>query len=251
MKKLALYFSALALAMGVTSLNAQQPQFKFFGQGSNVFNAALAKLFGDVKAFSCDAVVEAKDNSNGSMVTAPMKFSMLNGVYRMEINITEMKSAQMSPQAVAMMTQLGMDKFISITRPAQGKTLVIFPNLQAYTEQTLPAGEFDPEKIEIASEALGNETVNDHACVKNKISFTDSEGKDYQGFTWTAKDLKNFPVKMQFVDDDGTVEMSYQNVKLANPPESDFEAPDNFKKYDDMQSLMQGVMARNFNSSTK
>ena len=104
---------------------------------------------------------------------------MSNSETRFEMDMTEIKGGNMPPQAAAQMKQMGMDKMITISRPDKNTTCMIYPGLQAYVENPIqdadaakPASDFKSETTE-----LGKETVDGHACVKNKVVVTDSSGK--------------------------------------------------------------------------
>jgi hypothetical protein len=91
---------------------------------------------------------------------------------------------------------------------------------------------------------LAKETVDGHACVKNKVVVTDEKGEKHESTTWNATDLKDFPIKIETTEQGTPMTMSFKNVKLAKPQASQFEPPAGFKKYDNFMTMMQEEMSK-------
>jgi hypothetical protein len=86
---------------------------------------------------------------------------------------------------------------------------------------------------------LGKETVGGHPCVKNKAVITDDEGKTHEATVWNASDLNKFPLKIETTEEGRTTTMVFQNVKTSKPDAALFDPPADYKKYDNMQAMMQ------------
>ena len=248
MKKTLIVTSILALCLGCFTAVAQSHGRGSMGgpsQGPR-FDAAMAKLFGENSAFS--ATMEFQTTVNGKQMIMPGKMSVLDRKSRFEINMADMKgSAAPPPEAMEQMKTMGMDSMVTITRPDQKNIYVAYPGLKAYA--LVPLQEQDDaseaDKFKIESTELGKETVDGHACIKNKVIVTDSNGDKHESTVWNATDLKKFPVKIETTEQGHTVTMLYKDVKLAKPAASLFDPPADFKKYESMQSLMmQEVMKR-------
>ena len=87
MKCLKTFRSALAaiLASGAAGIaNAQMPT-----GGPPGWNAAMTKLFGDIKAFSAKAEMLALDKSGQPAIQVPMNFALLDNKVRMDIDMTQ------------------------------------------------------------------------------------------------------------------------------------------------------------------
>jgi hypothetical protein len=123
---------------------------------------------------------------------------------------------------------------------------MIYPGLQAYVQMPPPDPDAAKPASDFKSEAteLGKETVDGHACVKNKVVVTDKAGTARQSTVWNATDLKNFPVKIETSDGGTTVTMLFKDVKFDRPEAAQFEPPAGFKKYDDMMTMMQQEMMK-------
>jgi hypothetical protein len=213
--------------------------------GGPHLGGATGKLFGDNQAFSATMEMQVTDRS-GKPMTMPGKISFDTGKSRFEINMADMKGGQMPPNAAAQMKSMGMDQMVTIARPDKKTACLIYPGMQSYTEIPLPNADSAPTngdyKVEITE--IGKETVDGHPCVKNKYIVTDNEGVKHESTVWNATDLKKFPVKIQTIEQGDNVTMLFKNVSLAKPAASLFDPPADFKKYDNIQQLMQQEMMK-------
>src|SRR5437762_3731520 len=102
---------ALASIASFTTL-AQQAQM---GVGSPPgWNAAMIRLFGDIKAFSAKAELRVLDKSGKETITLPMTFALLDRKVRMDIEMTQMKGPQVPPEQVASLKQMAMDRLACV-----------------------------------------------------------------------------------------------------------------------------------------
>ena len=214
-----------------------QPQM---GGGAPGWNAAMTKLFGDVKAFSARADMRALDKAGKESVNMTMGFALLDEKVHLDIDLSQMKGAQMQPGTAAQLKQMGMDRMAVIVFPAKKSMYLIYPGLQAYVDMPVPNEEGLADKnVKINKTVLGNETIDGHPCVKNKVVLTDDKGQKAEAIVWNATDLKEFPVQMQMNDKDATVVMRYKDIQLAKPDAKQFAAPAGYGKHTDMMQLMQ------------
>ena len=225
--------------MAAFSLHAQ-PQVLPGGGG---MNASMLKLFGEHKAFSAQA--EALVKAKGDETFIPMDFVVLHGKLRMELVLGKMKSKQIPAEAAAMLKQLGMDHMINVLLPEKKKMLLIYPDLQAFTEMEMPEDAASTTDKQDFTE-VGKETVDGRECVKRKFVTTGTKGQQQEGFTWNAIELKKFPVKMQFAENDSTVTMSYKNVNFTAPDAKLFAALSGYTRHADIQALMKSAMLKSF-----
>lgn len=208
-------------------------------------SGAMEKLFGGNSAFS--AVMEIQTtNRSGREMTMSGKMAADNGKSRFEMDMTTMKGSEMPPNAVAQIKQMGMDKVVTITRPDQKFTYMVYPGLNAYAETPIhdpqalkPESDFKMETTE-----LGKETVDGHECVKNKVVVTDKEGAKHESTVWNATDLKKFPIKIETTEQGNAMTMTFKDVKLDKPAASEFEPPSDYKKYDSVMAMMREEMMK-------
>jgi hypothetical protein len=162
------------------------------------------------------------------------------------MDMTQMKNSRTRPETAARMKQMGMDKMVTISRPDKKITYLIYPGMQSYVENPMTDSQAAPDSSDYKVETteLGKDTVDGHPCVKNKVVVTDKDGNKHESTVWNATDLKNFPVKIENSKEGRNVTMLFKNVSLDKPDAALFEAPPDFTKFDDMQSMMQQMMIK-------
>jgi hypothetical protein len=246
MRRSIAYLTTTFLCLGSIALHAQ------FGPGGGgqssgpSFGGDMAKLFGDNQDFSANIEIQFKLPGNEQEMTMPAKVAYSEGKSRFEMDMTQVKSAAMPPNAAAQMKQLGLDKMITVSLPAEKASYLIYPNLDAYVELPLK----DPDALNSASDykiemtEVGKETLDGHDCVKNKVVVTGKDGKTHESTVWNATDLKKFPVKIETTENGHPIVMLFKDVKLAKPASDGFQAPTDYTKYDDMRSMMQQVIMK-------
>jgi hypothetical protein len=206
----------------------------------------MAKIFGENSAFSATLEMHTTGGPAADGMTMPGKLANLEGKSRFEMDMTQMKSSRMPPQASEQMKQMGMDKMVAIARPDKKLSYLVYPGMQAYVENPLqdPDAAKPESDFKIDTTELGKDTVDGHECVKNKVVVTDKEGKTHESTVWNATDLKKFPVKVETTENGMTVTMQFKDVKLAKPDAGQFDPPSGFKKYDSMMAMMQQEMMK-------
>jgi len=204
------------------------------------WNAAMTKLFGDVKAFSAKAEMRALDKSGRPAIQVPMNYALLDKKVRIDIDMTQLKGPNASPDQVALLKQMAMDRVACIVALDKKAMQLVFPSLAAYVESPLPEAEAAAldKDLKLQKTAMGKETIDGHPCVKNRVIMSDAKGQQGEALVWNATDLKEFPVQMQMNDKETTVVMRYTEVRLSKPDAKQFEAPSGFTKHPDMQQLM-------------
>ncbi|MEI9961256.1 MAG: DUF4412 domain-containing protein [Limisphaerales bacterium] len=204
----------------------------------------MAKLFGENSAFS--ATSETKMKSQNGDMTMPGKITFDAGKTRFEMNVADAKGGQISPASAAQMKSMGMDQMVMIARPDKKISYLIYPGLQCYAELQLSNAEAAATNtnFKVDTTELGKETVDGHPCVKNKVIVTDDKARPHESTVWNATDLKNFPIKIFHVEDGNEITISFKNILLDKPAASQFEAPTDYKRYDNMQTMLQTEMMK-------
>lgn len=245
MKKHLLLLTTTLLCMGLT------PAFAQFGRmpSGPSFDGATAKLLGEHSTFSATLEFQTTESSGGT-VTMPGKIAFDAGKSRFEMNLSETKGSKMPPNAAANMKAMGMDTMYCISRPDKKLTYTVYPGLRSYVEATPKTAptEAGKDDYKVVITELGKETVDGHDCVKNKVVVTDKAGNSQESTIWNATDLKKFPVKIMTTAQGNSTTMLFKNVSLDKPDASSFEAPDDFIKYQNMQTMMQTEMMKKMGS---
>jgi hypothetical protein len=250
MKLRIIAISILTLSL-VTSSYAQQRRPGAPGGGAGgppQFSGAMTKLFGENKAFTANAEMDIK-TPNGAM-TMPGKLAFLDGKSRFEMDATKMKGAQIPPQAAEQMKQMGMAEMISISRPDKKENYIVYPGLKSYA--AVPETEKDnaadtgSKKDDLKKTELGKETIDGHATTKYKVVMKDDEGKDHESTIWSASDLKDFPIKIETVNEGMPSTITFKDVKFDKPDAALFDPPADFQRYTDVATMMREQMMKRF-----
>jgi outer membrane lipoprotein-sorting protein len=245
----------LVTAFLVSDLNAQQEQQRRSRAGGGMggppqprFGEAMTKLFGENQNFSADVNMEMK--MENSTMTMPGKLSFSGGKSRFEMDTTKMKGGNIPPGAAEQMKQMGMAEMVNITRPDKKESYIVYPGLKAYAVMPTTEGESKDaagaDKTNIKKTELGKETVDGHPTTKSKVVLKDAEGKETEFTVWNASDMKDFPIKMETVNEGVPAIITYKEVKLEKPDDALFEPPADFQRYTDVSTMMRETMMKRF-----
>jgi hypothetical protein len=220
--------SRLAIVLSLVFLagSAALAQVPSAGSPTGI-NAAFVKLFGPGAAFTAKADALVIDKSQQTVVQLPMDFAALDSKVRLEINMEQMKSKDLPAGAIASLKEAGKSRVISILRPDKQTSYIIYPGVQSYMSVPLAKGEAEAfEKgLKMEKTALGKETLDGHACVKNKVTIRNDKGAVLEAITWNAADLKDFPLQIEMKEKENTVRMHFSQVSLTKPDARQFEVP--------------------------
>lgn len=239
-------FAVMALATLVAGAEAARAQVPGLG-GGNAMNGAMIALFGSNTEFSARADIRMLNNAQKEMVDMPFNYAFSEGKMRMEIDLSQFKSAQTPMPFLPTMKQYGMDQMIDIARPDKQLTWSVYPRARAYAEITNSPEERAAltAKYTFEKSPLGTENVDGHPCEKDKVTLTGPKGEKTDATIWCAKDLRMFPVQMQLPGDAGsTVWLKFQDVRLAAPDARQFEPPSALTKYDSSETLIAALAKR-------
>ena len=218
-----------ALAIVLLAGHAGLAQVPSAGSRTGI-NAAFIKLFGTNSAFTAKVDTRVVDPYQRELVRMPMDFAALGSKVRLEINLAQMQGQDFSSSTVAALKQAGMDRMVTVFRPDKQATYIIYPGVQSY--QNLPMAKGEAEAFEkglkLEKTALGKETIDGHACVKNKVIVSGEKGPVLEATTWNATDLKDFPLQVQLKERANTVLMHFTQVRFVKPDARQFELPANY-----------------------
>jgi len=216
------------------------------GGAQGNFDAQLQKLFGNNTAFSAKMGVRVLDKDQKETTALTMDFAMLDGNVRNDIDMAAIKSKDMPPEAAAQMKAMGMDKITTITRKDTKTTYLIYPSMKSSAKIPLPKEQADTlaKDSKMEKTAMGKEAVDGHPCEKSKVIFTDDKGQRREVFAWSATDLKDFPVRVEAIEQDTTIQMNFKQIQFTKPDAKLFELPKGFTEYDSVQELMVAAMQK-------
>lgn len=241
-KSLSLAGICLAALILPAAVFAQAPG----GQAAGGMNPSMTRFFGTNTNFVAKAEVHVLDKSGQETTSMSMGFEMLGSKIRVDINMAEVKSKEMSPEFAATMKQIGMDQMTTIELPEDKSIITVYPGLKSFTKSPMPKNEVDGafKTYKTTSKHLAKETVDGHSCEKDEMTFVDDKGAQEHVVLWHATDLKGFPVQLQMTVDDSVMTMKFKDVKLGRPENSHFEAPGTMTSYEDLNTLMKDAVAK-------
>jgi hypothetical protein len=151
---------------------------------------------------------------------------------RMDLNLEQTVSRDLPANMISVMKQKGMERIVTIFRPDQKVTLILYPGPKAFQPMPLAKGESDAmEKgFSVEKTALGKETIDGHACVKNKVVVSNKQGPVLQATTWNAPDLKDLPIRVEMKKEESTVIITFKQIEFAKPDAKRFDVPADYAK---------------------
>jgi hypothetical protein len=193
-------------------------------------NAAFVKLLGDVSAFSARLEAQVLDKSGQEWVRMPMDFAALDNKIRMDINLEQTVSRDLSATIITALKNAGMQQIVSIFRPDQNATFILYPGAKKYTSMALAKGESEAlqKGLQVEKKAIGKEKIDGHDCVKNKVSIKNEKGTVLEAITWNAPDLKDLPIQIETQEKDKRVMMRFTKVQFAKPDAKQFDVPKDY-----------------------
>jgi hypothetical protein len=193
-------------------------------------NAAFVKLFGDVSAFSARVDTQVLDKSGQEWVRMPMDFAALDNKVRIDIDLEQTVSRDLPASLITGLKNAGMQRIISIFRPDQKTTFILYPGAKKYMTMALAKGETEAMQkgLQVEKTALGKEKIDGHACVKNKVIIKNDKGPVLEATTWNAPDLKDLPIQIETQEKDKRVIMRLTKVQFDKPDASRFDVPKDY-----------------------
>lgn len=218
--------ATVALLAVLLSVSAVLAQAASTGTPTPV-NTAFVKLFGTVGAFTAKVDTQVIDPYQRETVRLIMDFAAADGKVRIEINLAQMQSKELPPDKITALKQAGMDRIISLFRPDKKVTYIVYPGIQSYF--SMPVGQEDADAfakgLKLEKTPLGKETLDGHACVKNKVVVKDAKGPVLQAVAWNAADQKDFPLQIEMKQKENTVRMHFTQLQFTKPDARQFEVP--------------------------
>ena len=205
-------------------------------------SATMIRLFGDIPGFTAKAEVQLLDNTQKEVLRMPLDFSMLDKKIRVDVDMSKMKSDDLSPQNLEWFKERGMINVVSIIAP--DKIYVYYPSRKAMlcTVSSPEAIAAAAKSAKLTQTELGKETIEGHPCIKKRAMLTDEQSRPIEAITWNATDLKGFPVQIQIRDKESTSFVRFKQVQLTKPEAKQFEPPAGFNQFTNEDQLVEALM---------
>lgn len=207
--------------------------------------AALSEFFSDTRAFTGGVELTLAAPAGGESVKVPFGIAMADGKMRWELNLADVKNADLTPEAVASLKQLGLDRVAFLYLPGKPLTLVV-PGMKAYVEVAMPAATAVQQQAQqkvgrLEKREIGRETIAGQPTVKYAVKVP---GDDGSATVWQATNLQNLPVKMAITKEKQTYQFQLSNVRLGAPDPRYFEVPAGLTKAADLNAVIQAAAMR-------
>ena len=247
MKKLFLALSASLLivapvaraqnAAGLPAINSQAP----------FLAAALSEFFSDTRAFTAGVEMTLPAKESGESLKLPFGVAMADGKMRWELNLANVKSAELPPESITGMKDMGLDRMFFIYLPGKPLTLTL-PGMKSYVEMAVPktdgVQQQAAEKIgRLEKKEIGRENVAGQPTVKYAVKV---RGDDGTATVWQATNLQNLPIKIAMTKDKQTYQFQLSNIKLGQPDAAYFTVPAGFAKQTDLSAVIQAAAMKSF-----
>ncbi len=189
------------------------------------------KIFGELSGFSAAFELQTKVETASLTFTFPGTIAALDGKRRIELDFgaaltNSNPDARSEFGSIRLLREKGM-RVIFVLRPDKHVYWERWSYRDTYTERPLKDSAAVQPTPDVKTEVtkLGEETLDGHPCIKNRIIETDNSGKKHQSTVWNATDLKNFPLRIESGESPGTLTMSFKDVRLGAPDPALFEPP--------------------------
>ena len=214
----------------------------------------LVRVFDGIRAFTARADIQVLNAARKETQRTPMNFALLDGKLRVEVNVADTKSAAVTPAAIATYKQMGLDQIHCIIRPDQRLVHFVFPRIRSYVDVPMLATdvEITGKDARIQKAAAGKENAVGRVCGKNRFTVRSSKGAVLlDATTWTAPDLKDFPVQILVPDKENMTILRFQQVQLATPAATLFDPPAGFTRFASVDALLNAVQTPKATLSNK
>lgn len=215
------------------------------------YNAAMAKLFADIPYFSVSVETVLTNLTDKSRLTVPMRMHKRQDLLRIEVDLVKLKGTGVALQGLSAMQNIGMARMTSLVDPKEKGMQVLFPDLKAYSKVTTSEVALPDAGFKVTKKAGGKETINGQACVRQQVTLTSTDGQKVEATTWEATGLSNFPIRMLFRQKEGSMVMTFSDVRLEAPADDLFKIPSDYKPFESMSALMQEAMTRAISGAGK
>jgi len=235
-------FAGLFLVLGLcqpsfaqSGGNAQGPKF-----GSD---PALKAVFRKFQAFSGELQVNmVQDKTSLSML---IQVEVRSGNSRTEMDMRTFKGAELEQESLDQMMALGFNPMVTLTLEDGALIYVLYPSLKAYASQKSSPKPGAPQgEAKVMEKDLGEELIETHPCVKRQLLVTVPGSKPKELIIWAARDMGEFPVKVEYSEKGEPYSLSFRKVSFAEPEASSFELPKDYTAYGSVRELMQGEMSK-------
>lgn len=200
-----------------------------------LISAILARTIEKAPAFSAAVEVHVSSRIDPASTTAAALLQSQRGQMRWDLKLSDIKSAQLTPNTRAAVRQLNGERMLLLTRLDTNSNYLLLPGAKAYLQEELPG-----VRLSKAVRA-GAEEVGPYHCVRERLT-SRHEGTTNHVTVWRADSLKGFPVQVQIVDGSEIFRIQFRDVKFRSIPREAFGVPAGLTRYTSFEDLTQSVL---------
>lgn len=228
-------------ATGIPAINSQAP----------FLAAALSEFFSDTRAFTAGVELTLPAKEGGESLKLPFGIAMADGKMRWELNLANVKSAELPPEAITGIKDMGLDRMFFIYLPGKPLTLAL-PGMKSYVEMPAPKAEGVQQQAQekigrLEKKEIGRENVAGQPTVKYAVKIP---GDDGTATVWQATNLQNLPIKIAITKDKQIYQLQLSNIKLGQPDAVYFTVPAGFAKQTDLNAVIQAAAMKSLGGIT-
>jgi hypothetical protein len=232
MKKIV--FGILALLMFWVRVQGQDMGWVI--EQTPMVSAILNRVLDKAAPFTAKIILQVAGKAEATASTAMGTLEFKDGNMRCEAKLGEISSAQLTSNARSLVRQINGDIFILLTRADQKTNYLVLPGAQACLVMPLPSLKLS------ATESFGEENIDGHACLKDKMLVTTPLGATDEVFVWRAKDLKSFPIQVQIVDSGEVFRIVLRDAQTKPALAERFHVPVGLTRYTTIEDLLQSIL---------
>lgn len=235
------------LLLAATVVNGQQGGIPAIQSQAPFLAAALSEFFSDTRAFTAGVELSLPAKDGGESMKLPFGVAMADGKMRWELNLANVKSAELPADALTGIKSLGLDRMVFLYLPGKPLALVL-PGMKTYVEMPIPKVDGVQQKAQekigrLEKKELGREVVAGQPTMKYAVKVP---GDDGTATVWQATNLQNLPVKISITKEKQTYQLQLSNVRLGQPDAAYFAVPTGFAKQTDLGSAIQAAALKSF-----
>lgn len=219
------------------------------GGGMGGYNAVVGKLFHDIPAFTALVDTALTNSEDKSRISVPMRMMKREERIRIEVDFVKLRGSGVDLQGLSALQNIGMARMNSLIVPSEKAMHVLFPEVKFAAKVPMAESELPTANYKVSKKALGKDTVNGQACVRQQVTLTDAAGKRTEATVWEATALNQFPLRIAFKTEDSSVMMTFSQVNLTAPGEDQFSIPAGYRSFESITGLMQEAVTRAFSPS--
>jgi len=203
-------------------------------ESSPLVSMILVKSLEKCPAFSAAVAVTVSGKADPLPSAATGTLSSRGGNFRWEVKLGDIKSAQLTANAKAVIRQINGDQFLLLTRSDQHANYLVMARAQAYLEQPLPS-------LKLVNKGRPvSETLATKPCTKEHFTASAPDSTALDVLVWKTKD--HAPAQIQITDAGELIQIRFKDVHFQTPATEAFQLPPNLSKYTSVEDLVQSVL---------